>query len=74
MINTRVKVIYNSNDYSFEREVNDFLKTIDIRQIVKTEYSTCCNSSGCVTYSVMIYFVEIEDVRDAKIDNILEIK
>lgn len=40
MINTQVKVIYDSNNYSFEREVNDFLKTIDIRQIVKTEYST----------------------------------
>jgi hypothetical protein len=74
MINAKVKVINETNEYSFEKEVNNFLEDIDIRQIVKSEFSTSCSSTGGVKYSVMIYYVGIDDVRDAKIDNILEIK
>lgn len=74
MINTKVKLINETNEIKFEREVSDFLNTIDIRQIVKSDFSTCCTSTGGVKFTVMIYYVGIDDVRDAKIDNILEIK
>jgi len=73
MINTQVKVINNSNSYNFEKEVNKFLETIDTRQIVKSEFSTSGTNHN-TTFSVMIYYVPFEDIRDAKIDNILEIK
>ena len=73
MINTQVKVINNSNSYNFEQEVNRFLETIDTRQIVKSEFSTSA-TNHTTNFSVMIYYVPFEDIRDAKIDNILEIK
>jgi hypothetical protein len=73
MINAKVKVINETSEYAFGEEVNNFLKTIDIRQIVKTEFSTCCTSTA-VKFSVLIYYVGIDDIRDAKIENILEIK
>jgi hypothetical protein len=73
MINAKVKVI-NTDWYSeLERQINDFLKTIDVRQIIKTEYSSSL-SSHVKSFSVIIYYVEIEDVRDLKIDNVIEIK
>ena len=63
MINAKVKVI-NTDWYSeLERQINDFLKTIDVRQIIKTEYSSSL-SSHVKSFSVIIYYVEIEDVRD----------
>jgi hypothetical protein len=74
MINAKVKVINETGEYTFEKEVNNFFENIDIRQIVKTEFSTSCSSTGVVKFSTMIYYVGIDDVRDAKIDNILEIK
>jgi len=73
MINAQVKVI-NTDWYSeLERQINDFLKTIDVRQIIKTEYSSSVHSH-VKSFSVIIYYVEIEDVRDLKIDHVLEIK
>lgn len=73
MINAQVKVI-NTDWYSeLERQINDFLKTIDVRQIIKTEYSSSI-SSHAKSFSVIIYYVQIEDVRDLKIDHVLEIK
>ena len=73
MINAKVKVI-NTDWYSeLERQINDFLKTIDVRQIIKTEYSSSI-SSHAKSFSVIIYYVQIEDVRDLKIDHVLEIK
>ncbi len=73
MINAKVKVI-NTDWYSeLERQINDFLKTIDVRQIIKTEYSSSVHSH-VKSFSVIIYYVQIEDVRDLKIDHVLEIK
>jgi len=74
MINAKVKVINETSEYAFEKELNNFLETIDSRQIVKTEFSTCCTSAGSVKFSVLIYYVGIDDIRDVKIENILEIK
>ena len=74
MINAKVNLIMDSNQYEFKKNLQTFLETIDIRQIVKSEFSTCCTSSGSTHFSVLIYYVGIDDIRDAKIDNILEIK
>jgi hypothetical protein len=77
MINAKVKIFNEDYNYSLEDEVNKFLETIDVRQIIKTEYSSSMAVSQYTTirsYSVIIYYVEIADVRDAKIDNVLEIK
>jgi len=77
MINAKVKIFYEDYAHTLENVVNDFLKTIDVRQIIKTEYSTCVAAGQYNTirsHSAIIYYVELADVRDAKIDNVLEIK
>jgi len=77
MINAKVKIFYEDYAHTLENVVNDFLKTIDVRQIIKTEYSTGVSAGQYNTirsHSVIIYYVEYEDIRDAKIDNVLEIK
>jgi hypothetical protein len=77
MINAKVKIFNEDYNYSLEDEVNKFLETIDVRQIIKTEYSSSMAVSQHTkirSYSVIIYYVELADVRDAKIDNVLEIK
>ena len=68
MINAQVKIIYADFPLNLEVQINDFLKTIDVRQIIKTEYSSSVHSH-VKSFSVIIYYVEIEDVRDLKIDN-----
>ena len=77
MINAKVKIFYEDYAHTLENVVNEFLKTIDVRQIIKTEYSTCVAAGQYNTirsHSAIIYYVELADVRDAKIDNVLEIK
>ena len=77
MINAQVKIIYEEYAGSLETEINKFLKTIDVRQIIKTEYSTCVSAGTYNTnksFSVTIYYVNFEDVRDVKLDNVLEVK
>ena len=67
MINGKVKMIYELHQSSLEQEVNDFLSTIDIRQIIKISYT----ASDHQHYSCMILYVEADDLRDIKIDNVL---
>lgn len=77
MINAKVKIFYEDYAHTLENVVNAFLQTIDVRQIIKTEYSTCVATGQYSTirsHSAIIYYVEYEDIRDAKIDNVLEIK
>jgi hypothetical protein len=77
MINAKVKIFNEDYNSYLEDEVNKFLETIDVRQIIKTEYSSSMVVSQYTTiksYSAIIYYVELADVRDAKIDNVLEIK
>ncbi len=38
MVHAEVKMICTSNSVIFERTINEFLATIDIRQITKIEY------------------------------------
>ena len=77
MINAKVKIFNADYDSYLEDSVNKFLETIDVRQIIKTEYSSSVSAGPhqiIKTNSAVIYYVELADVRDAKIDNVLEIK
>lgn len=77
MINAKVKIFNEEYVHSLESSVNNFLKTIDVRQIIKTEYSSSISSGQYNTirsHSAVIYYVNIEDIRDAKIDSVLDIK
>jgi len=78
MIKAKVKMFNEDYPFSLEKEVNEFLATIDVRQIIKTEYSSSMSIGQYdimkKSFSAVIYYVELADVRDAKIDNVLEIK
>ena len=73
MINAKVKIFYGEYSTRIEGEMNEFLKTIDVRQIIKTDYSTA-GASSAYRYTAIIYYVELADIRDVKIENVLEIK
>lgn len=66
MVNGKVKIFNDSWHSSLEDEVNEFLSTIDIRQVVNIKYSTGDNSHSC-----MILYLEKADLRDIKIDTVL---
>lgn len=73
MINAKVRAFEADYTSYLENEISEFLKTIDVRQIIKTDFSSAGKDSS-YRHSAIIYYVEINDVRDAKIENILEIK
>lgn len=73
MIKAKVKAFHEDYPEQLENSINDFLETIDVRQIIKTEYSTSMSAGPHSTIrssSAIIYYVELADVRDAKIDSI----
>ena len=77
MINAQVKIISDDGADSLEIKINNFLKTIDVRQIIKTEHSSSISTGNYHTkrlFSTTIYYVNFEDIRDVKIDNVLEVK
>jgi hypothetical protein len=77
MINAKVKIIEEDYPSNLESELNQFLKTIDVRQIIKTEYSSGISAGQYDTKrtsSVIIYYVGLDDIRDIKISNVLEVK
>lgn len=78
MIKAKVKIFNEDYNSYLESEVNKFLETIDVRQIIKTEFSSSMSLGQYdvmkTSFSAIIYYVELADVRDAKIDNVLEIK
>lgn len=77
MINAKVKIFNDDYESYLEDSVNQFLQTIDVRQILKTEYSSSMSAGPHQTirsHSVIIYYVELADIREAKIENVLEIK
>lgn len=73
MIKGKVKVFDERNYVRLENSINDFLETIDIRQVIKTEFSTTKDNS-VQSFSAIIYYVQLEDIRDAKIEGVLDIK
>jgi hypothetical protein len=77
MINAQVKIISEEYASNLEIEINKFLKTIDVRQIIKTEYSSNISAGQYSTkrsFSATIYYIGLDDVRDVKIGNVLEVK
>lgn len=72
MINAKVKVFVSEYSLHLETDVNNFLQTIDIRQVIKTEHSTSAGQLG-YRYTTIIYYIDSEDIRDIKIDKIIEI-
>jgi hypothetical protein len=77
MINSKVKIFDEEYAHRLENSINEFLKTIDVRQIIKTEYSSSIAESQYSTkrsFSAIVYYVELADIRDIKIDNVLEVK
>ena len=75
MINAKVKIFYSEYSTRIEGEMSEFLQTIDVRQIIKTDYSTAATSKPATpVYTAIIYYVELADIREAKIENVLEIK
>ena len=77
MIKSKVKLFDKEHVSTLESAINEFLQTIDVRQIIKTEYSSSIADSQYSTkrtFSAIIYYVESADMRDAKIENVLEVK
>jgi len=73
MINAKVKILTAGYTGDLEKSVNEFLQTIDIRQVVKMDFTATGDQDNKRIYCNIIY-VGIDDIRDAKIENILEIK
>lgn len=70
-MNAKIKILSAPYYSDLEDEINSFLATIDVRQIIKTEFSSAGNSSA-FRYTAIIYYIGIDDIRDIKIDNILK--
>jgi hypothetical protein len=73
MINTKVKLFEAYRSDSLERQLNEFLSTIDVRQIIKNDYSVAGAENANWKFTAIIYYVELSDIRDAKIDNVLSL-
>ena len=73
MINAKVKVFVSEYSLHLETDVNNFLQTIDIRRVIKTEHSTSAGALG-YRYTTIIYYIDMEDIRDIRIDDVLNIK
>lgn len=67
MSNLKFKVIKAESGDDFQERVNLFLKTIDVRQIVKIDHQY----DNQKTYRGFIYSLDKDDIRDMKIDTIL---
>ena len=71
MSNLKFKVIKAESGGDFEERVNLFLKTIDVRQIIKIDHQY--DNGTC--YRGFVYYLEKDDFtainRDIKIDTIL---
>lgn len=77
MINAKAAVLFGSNSSDLSAKLNDFLGKIDARQIIKTEHSTTEHSTtnigtNSVYLTAIVYYVDFEDIRDAKLDTIFK--
>jgi hypothetical protein len=68
MVTPKIKVITARASW-LEKDVQTFLNTLDIRQIVKIDYSATNDYYIC-----SIIYLEMEDVRDMKISTLLDNK
>lgn len=64
MVNAVIKIIYGGYPSALENSVNEFLRTIDVRQIVsiQTDSKNCC----CV-----VTYVDTDSYRDLKLDMLM---
>lgn len=74
MINAKVKIFKEEYPHLLQNSINEFLQTIDIRQVIKTDFNISGGPTYTMNYSTIIYYVELEDIRDAKIESILDKK
>ena len=72
MVYAKVKIMNASTSNDLEEMINSFLSTIDIRQIVKMDYQVSGDSHK--RSYILITYIDFEDIRDIKIDSILNIK
>lgn len=64
--------IFSSNDADdLQNDINEFLSDMDVRQVVSMQYSNSRNQYN-QTYSCLIMYIELADVRDVKIDTVLD--
>lgn len=69
MIKGKIELLTSDTGVDIKKKVNAFLETIDIRQIVKMEYSSSYGQSSNL-HTCMILYVNFEDIRDAKLDTV----
>ena len=69
MASAKVRFFYDSYASDLESDVNDFLESLDVRQIIKIQHSASDNIFSC-----MIVYVELDDIRDMNIDSVLKDK
>lgn len=72
MINAKVKIFNGSYSSEIEKEVNIFLESIDIRQVIKMEITSTGDDNKRIY--MLITYVDFQDIRDSKIDSILDTK
>lgn len=69
MVNAKIKLIMSTDGYEdFQGKVNRFLTSIDVRQIIKTDVFIHGETSA---YRMVIWYVNFEDIRDIKIDKVI---
>lgn len=74
MINSKVVFFESAGSGYLQESVGKFLSNIDVRQIIKVEHNVA-KSQYCDTFTCMIlYFEKFEDIRDLKIESIIETK
>lgn len=71
MINLKIKVIRSEGGEDFEKDLNRFLASLDIQQIVKIDHQY----DNSRTYRAFVYYVSKDDVpvlyRDTKLNTLL---
>jgi len=71
MVVPKVEIFSNGYYQDLETDINKFISVMDVRQIIKMEYSNSRHQYN-ETYSCLIMYIGLDDVRDIKIDTILD--
>lgn len=71
MVIPKVKLFNSGDPSTLQNMINEFLSTMDVRQIVKMDYNNSRHQFS-QTYSCLIMYIGLEDVRGIKIDTVLD--
>ena len=71
MVIPKVKVFDNTSALNLTNDINNFLSDKDVRQIIRLEHS-CGRSEYNAIYSCLIMYIGLDDVRDIKIETVLD--